>query len=221
MPFWLLVVVDGPSEVRLGGDPDVARGVVTKILAQNFGEECAKGVSIRYWHQVSKSPLRDTETPHRKLPDSVRKHGGHAEKAYQLARLGTTTAYGTVILLDSDNHPERWDALKEGVAASGEAARTAYGLAREMVEAWLLADPSLLAEPLPRGKRCEDLWGSKRDPKSNYPKHVLRRCVLEPNGWTFPQAVEKWSPVRARRNSASLNAFISQIEALARTQHVL
>lgn len=214
---WLLVVVEGPSEVRPGEDPDVAQGVVTKILAQSFGEDCAIGVSPQYWGHVTMSPLRD-----RRLPDSVRKHGRHAEKACQLARLGTKTVYGTVILLDSDNHHlERWNALQEGVAASGEAARTAYGLAREMVEAWLLADPSLLAEPLPRGKRCEDLWGAKRDPDSNHPKHVLRRCVLEPNGWTFPQAVEQWSPERARRNSASLDAFISQIENLARTQYAL
>jgi hypothetical protein len=221
MAPWLLVVVDGPSEVRLGEDPDVARGVVTKILAQHFGEECANGVSIRYWHQVTRSPLRDRENPRSKVPERVRKHGRHAEKAYQLARLGTNTAYGTVILLDSDNHPERLAALQEGVEASGEAARTAYGLAREMVEAWLLADPSLLAKPLPRGKRCEDLWGLKRDPKSNYPKHVLRHCVLEPKGWTFPEAVEQWDPMRARPNSPSLHAFISQIETLAHTHYVL
>jgi hypothetical protein len=222
MSLWLLVVVDGPSEVRSVEDADVAPGVVTKILGESFGEECVRNLSVQYWRHLERSPLRE-ESPLRGRRSDLRKHGRHADKAAWLAALGSaTTAYGTVLLLDNDHdqHSDRWKALRAGVEASGEKARTAFGLAREMVEAWLLADPELLDKPLPKGKRCEDLWGRKDDPASNYPKHVLRRYVLEPRGWTFPQAVEAWSPGRARKNSPSLADFLSQVEKLAHTQYV-
>lgn len=222
MSPWLLVVVDGPSEVRDAEEPDVARGVVTKILGHSFGDECVRNLSVQYWRHLKESPLRK-ESPVRKARGDVRRHGRHAAKAAWLAALGNaTTAYGTVILLDNDHDQrgDRWEALRAGVDASGEAVRTAFGLAREMVEAWLLADQKLLARPLPKGKRCEDLWGQKDDPTSNYPKHVLRRCVLEPRGWTFPQAVEAWDQSRARANSASLDDFLSQVERLADAQYV-
>jgi hypothetical protein len=221
MSAWLLVVVDGPSEVREAEDYDVATGVVTKILVQNFGEECVRNVSVRYWSQLRESPLR--ESPLREKRSDLRVHGRHAIKSAWLARLGSqTTAFGTVILLDNDHdqNTDRWKALRVGVEASGEAERTAYGVAREMVEAWLLADRELLAKPLPKGKRCEDLWGSKRERTSNYPKHVLRRCVLEPRGWTFPEAVDAWSPDRGRKNSVSLDDFLSRIERLAHAQYI-
>jgi hypothetical protein len=222
MSPWLLVVVDGPSEVRDAEDPDVARGVVTKILAQSFGDEWVRNLSVRYWRHLRESPLRK-EAPLRKGRGDLRLHGRHADKAARLAALGSeTTAFGTVILLDNDHdqRSDRWEALRAGVEASGAEARTAFGLAREMVEAWLLADQKLLVRPLPKGKRCEDLWGQKDDPTSNYPKHVLRRCVLEPRGWTFPQAVEAWDQGRARSNSASLDDFLSQVERLADAQYV-
>jgi hypothetical protein len=216
MSAWLLVVVDGPSEVRDGEDFDVATGVVTKILAQSFSEECASNVSVRYWRQIKESPLREAQ-------NALRGYGRHAAKAYRLAKLGSaTTAYGTVMLLDNDHdqHNDRRKNLSVGVEAAGALARTAFGLAREMVEAWLLADQNLLERPLPKGKGCEDLWGQKDNRASNYPKHVLRRCVLEPRGWTFLQAVEAWSQDRARKNSASLHDFLSQVERLAHTQYV-
>jgi len=223
MSPWLLVVVDGPSEVRDAEEPDVARGVVTKILGHSFGEECVRHLSVRYWRHLKGSPLRK-ESSLRKGQGDLRMHGRHARHAAWLASLGNaTTAFGTVILLDNDHdqRSDRREALRAGVAAAGAEARTAFGLAREMVEAWLLADPELLARPLPRGKRCEDLWGSKDDRSSNYPKHVLHRCVLEPRGWTFPRAVEAWSQGRAREHSASLDDFLSQVERLAQTQYVL
>jgi len=118
--------------------------------------------------------------------------------------------------LDADRHGDtRLDELKEGTSASGVRARTAIGIAREMVESWLLADVSLRKHPLPSNKQCDDLWGAKDDPMSNYPKHVLRRCVLEPRDWTHREAVEAFDPSRARSQSPSLHAFMAEVEALA------
>jgi len=53
------------------------------------------------------------------------------------------TAYGAVMLLDNDHKDERGGSvrlreLREGVESSGVRHRAAVGIAREMIEAWLL-----------------------------------------------------------------------------------
>lgn len=206
---WMLVLVEGPSEV---GEDDDRAGVVTKIIESNFGAECARGVTCMYWRHVPRAPSRE-------LSPSLKGHGRLAEKAWLVSRMGAAkAAFGTVILLDNDRRDERLDALEAGVKASGCAESTAYGVAREMLEAWLLADPELLDEPLPPGKTCEALWGKKSDPDSNHPKQVLRRCVLAPRGRTFHEAAEEWNPDRARSNAASLDDFMAQVERLAKSK---
>jgi len=118
--------------------------------------------------------------------------------------------------LDADHDGEtRLHELKEGTSSSGVHHRTAIGIAREMVESWLLADASLMMHSLPPDKGCDDLWGAKSDPTSNYPKHVLRRCILEPRGWTHRNAVQAFNPSRARSQSPSLHAFMAEVESLA------
>jgi hypothetical protein len=206
-PF-LLVVVDGPSEARDAQAGAEAGGVVRTILARIFGEDAARSLAVRYWRHIPRSPLRGS--------------GGHAEKARRMTVLADqTTAYGAVLLLDNDHTGDRrLEELRRGVQDSGLGHRAAVGVAREMIEAWLLADPALLARTLPSGKRCEDLWGSKEDTSSNYPKHVLRRCVLDPRGWSHQDAIGAWSVERSRPNAPSLDAFVTEVERLAAEQGV-
>ena len=211
-PF-LLVIVDGPSEAMDRASGVEPSGVVRKIIARSFGDDVARRIDVLYWHRLRRSPLRTTK--------------GHAEKARQLAMLADgTTAYGAVMLLDNDHKDEggrsvRLEELREGVGKSGVAHRTAVGIAREMIEAWMLADPEILAAPLPSGKRCEELWGSRDDAASNYPKHVLRRCVLEPRGLSHMEAVDAWSAERARPNASSLHDFMEEVDRLASSQGVV
>ena len=206
---WLLVVVDGPSEVRRddGGRRD---GVVVRLIAQIFGDECAQNVTLMYWRHVRQrlSPLR------RRRPQSMK---GWAVQARYLSKLGNATGFGTVLLADNDNdsRQDRLGELRRGVAESDMTGRTAVGVARQMLEAWLLADPSLLERPLPAGKTCEMLWGDKDDPASNYPKHVLYRCVQEPRSWTLNEVIEHWQPSAAQAHSPSLRAFMEELDRLA------
>lgn len=206
-PF-LLVAVDGPSEARDNVAGTEAGGVMHTIVRQVFGDEAARNIAIRYWRQIRLSPQRRAR--------------GHVEKACIVARSANeTTAYGALLLLDADRHADaRLSELREGVMQAGCPERAAVGVAREMIEAWLLADPALLSTPLPAGKGCEELWGDKGDPTSNYPKHVLRRCVLEPRGLRHADAVASFNPTRARPHAPSLDAFMTEVQALAERQYV-
>ena len=72
---------------------------------------------------------------------------------------------------------------------------------KEMTESWLLADemayesayghkPDNPALP----KMPESVWGSEEDPKSNYPKHVIERVLIQyyksPNRETYREIAE-------------------------------
>lgn len=207
-PF-LLVVVDGPSEARDDLTGAEAGGVVRSIIRRVFGAEVAGSIEVRYWRHIPRSPLRAG--------------GGHAEKARRMIVLADqTTAYGAVLLLDNDHTgQQRLEELQRGVAMSELGRRAAVGVAREMIEAWLLADPALLVQALPHGKTCEGLWGTRDDASSNYPKYVLRRCVLDPRGWAHHDAVAAWDVDRARPNAPSLDAFAAEVERLGAGQGVL
>lgn len=206
---YLLVVVDGPSEARDAAPGVEGGGVVRTIIARIFGPEVARHITVRYWHHIPLSPLRTRI--------------GHEEKARRMIALADqTTAYGAVMVLDNDHTGERRLAeLRAGVERSSLPHRAAVGVAREMVEAWILADPELLVKQLPAGKTSEELWGAKNDGASSYPKHVLKRCILEPRGWSHHEAVEAWSFDRARPHAPSLEAFAREVERLAADQGVV
>jgi len=211
---YLLVVVEGPSEVVRSSQG--FRGVVVRLIGTVFGPEAAAALATQYIRHVTPSPRRSQ----RDAPPPTLT--GYALKAWIAASVGDkTTAYGTVIVVDADGDgAARLEALRSGAEASGCRARVALGVATQMVEAWLLADPTLLGLLLPAGKRAEALWGAKHDGASDYPKHVLRRCVLEPRGWSYPDVEAQWTPMAARGNAPSLDAFLTKLEALARSQGV-
>ncbi len=210
---YLLVVVEGPSEARPGDDG--SRGVVVRLVREVFGAEVASNILVRFWRHVELSPRRSRE----KTADLKTVY---AQKAYVASKVGDrTTAYGTVIVIDNDHTGiVRIQELCRGIDASGSRGRVAVGVARETIEAWVLADRELLAVPIPVGKGVEELWGDRHDPLANHPKHALHRCVLAPREWHFPDAVERWEPSRARPHARSLDEFIGELQRLATSQGV-
>jgi hypothetical protein len=209
---YLLIVVDGPSEVRQKSVDAEVSGVVHSIVARIFGGSAAQSIQLIYWHHLSRSPLRGSHG---------RSLSGRAAQVVQAMKRSDFTVYGAILLVDNDHKDEerRLEELCAGAEAAGLRDRAAIGVAREMIEAWLLADPALVRLSLPAGKRCEDLWGDKHDPTSNYPKHVLVRCVLDPGRLSYVDALSAWSPERARAHAPSLDAFLGEVEALADRQY--
>jgi dihydrofolate reductase len=95
---------------------------------------------------------------------------------------------GLVLLRDADRERERRELNLEGLrAARARSARVipaVLGLEIETLEAWLLADADAFARglgirrpDLPRS--AEQLWGDRRDPRSNHPKLVYGRVLQE------------------------------------------
>lgn len=214
---YLLVLVEGPSEARTGESGAETGGMAQAVTAYVFGPEVARNIKVDYWKRTPRSPLRVS-------PEGRRICARAAQVKHAIMMANATTAYGAVILVDNDHLYERGcstrlEELREGAESSGLKDRVAFGVAREMVEAWLLADSSLVKIPLPAGKHCEDLWGDKHDPESNFPKHVVTRCILIPGRVSFADAVDAWNVERSRHNSDSLNAFASEVEALADRQY--
>jgi hypothetical protein len=76
-------------------------------------------------------------------------------------------------------------AILAGLARDGDGAGAPaflVGVVERMIEAWALGDPPAIADhadddatPVPAAP--ESLWGNKHDPASNFPKHVLTRCL--------------------------------------------
>lgn len=206
---WLLVVVDGPSEMD-----DVGGGAIRQIVRGAFGAVVAENLNVMYWSQVNR----------RLHADEVQRGRSYAQRAVKAARMGKeTTAYGTILLLDNDHGTQDHLAeIRDALAAREELPEhSAVGVAREMIEAWLLADPALCSPALLPKRPPDALWGAKRDPSSNHPKRVLERIVLAPRGWRHRDATNAWDPARARPHSPSLDAFMGEVEALARRQWVV
>ncbi|MEM9490594.1 MAG: hypothetical protein AAGC55_15720 [Myxococcota bacterium] len=44
---------------------------------------------------------------------------------------------------------------------------------------------------------------------------MLRRCVLDPKGYTLGDAIEQWQPQQARLHAPSLDAFMNELDRLA------
>jgi hypothetical protein len=205
---YLVVMVEGPSE----WPEDVDRsGVVRSIVAEVFGEEIARETKPQYWAHIPISPLRGAGS------SGLTRDAERVRRVIRLAH--EMTAYGAIIVRDNDGpHRDRLSEVRAGVEASQAAHRAAVGVARQMIEAWLLADDGILNVPLPAGKAPEDLWGEKKDPSSNYPKHVLRRCCLDLKHWAYHEAIAAWSASRARSNAPSLDDFVREVEQLADRQ---
>ena len=111
---------------------------------------------------------------------------GESEQAQIGRRLAAIRGAHALVLVRDDDHRGRRGAIERGLADAGTQGHTlpaVVALAIECIEAWALVDPDAWhrvygkVPTLPR--HPELLWGDRRDPASNHPKSVLRRCFEE------------------------------------------
>lgn len=222
---FILAVVDGSSESRgTSHYPErPCNGALIRILSSicsAYGDKIGSHVSVRYWRESApRSHCRPVE----------KKLFGYAEKVAQWIRLArVTNQYAMLIfLVDNDRFPDtpsRREQLETGVTAGMKQQEAPHrplvvdGVAVEMIESWLLADPKLV-EPtsgLPRGKQAEDFWGDERDPDSHHPKCLLARHVCTPRRFNHADCIEHWDIESAAQHSPSLKAFLSKLQDAAR-----
>jgi len=134
------------------------------------------------------------------LPRTTRRRSGEpiltrrAHQALALARVAEAEAVVFVCDVDREQgrprsdseRRQRMDSLRAqivaGLAHPDRTPAPLIGTPSRMIEAWALGDPEALAEVAddgaePAPARPEQLWGDKRDPESDYPKHTLERCL--------------------------------------------
>lgn len=116
---------------------------------------------------------------------------GEDEQAALALQIANTTAQGLVLMRDNDRsvrrpHGERRDAVERGfdaARAKGASVPATLALAIECIESWALADPDAWVRVFGKAPKLpsspESLWGDRKDPSSNHPKCVLRRCLDE------------------------------------------
>ncbi len=178
MSRWL-IVGEGPSDI---GAAD-RTGFIECLLRQLADDDCgclARALGRNDWDPVH-------------LPDLVPRTGAQLASLVRLpapapsgmARMSARALLAAdmlqcdvvVVLVDNDREPNRRAELTDGLDETDLPA--ACGVAKEMLEAWLLADPLAFTEPPDVDRRPEDLWGQRDDPDSRYPKCVFRRALAQ------------------------------------------
>ncbi len=189
----IAVFAEGESE--LGGRSDDPRddGAAIAFVRSLLG--------ARLEHELQIVPMKLSGRDLRR-PDVRRAHGESetAQLAYdETVRRGCDAL---VFFRDADNDASgrRTKNLAGFSAAASRRARplpAVLGLQINTLEAWLLADAGAFerafGKPRPQlPRRCEELWGDRRDPASNHPKQVFRRFLSSlqiPRGRTTTTAL--------------------------------
>jgi dihydrofolate reductase len=190
----ILILGEGATELRAPGERWA--GCARILLSRLFGGPPASLLSFD--EQVLSRFRRDLDL----LDSEPRVRGEDAQ-----ARIGRTLAardfHGLVLLRDNDQsarrpHGDRRTAIERGFAeahARGHGIPAVLALAVECIEAWALADPDAWRRAFGRVPKLpsdpEALWGNARDPASNHPKCVLRRCLDEVGRTSMGNAVSQ------------------------------
>lgn len=219
---FILAVVDGPSEGLATSiyQERSCDGVLIRLLSYActaYGDEIRKYVFVQHW----RSPIPTSHLRARGL-------FGYAEKVSRWIRQARVLGNYTLVIFLVDNDrftdtPSRQQQLINGIQAARNGEEPSYrprvveGVAVEMIESWLLADPGLLAasHALPRGKTSEELWGNEKDSDSHHPKCLLRKHVSKPRNWCHADCIQHWDIASAIENSPSLRLFVGKILAAA------
>jgi hypothetical protein len=122
-----------------------------------------------------------------------------------------------VVLVDNDSKPERRSDLQAGFA--GCQTPCAGGVAKEMLEAWIIADGEVLPTPIAISKQPEDIWGDRHSPDSERPKCVLKKA-LAAAGADYSDVLANWSVGRAAQRAPWLRDFCRQLVALLRDRRL-
>lgn len=215
----LLILGEGATELRAPGErwTGCARVLLTRLLGAPTED------LLEFEHHVLSRFRRDFD-----LLDDALQIRGEDVQARIGRQLASRNAHGLVLVRDNDQssrraHGDRRQAIERGFADAyrrGHVVPAVLALAIECIEAWALADPdawqrvfgkvpTLPAEP-------EALWGDVRDPASNHPKCVLRRCFSEigrtPAGNAVAQLLERASLDRlASRCPRGFGRFVADL----------
>jgi dihydrofolate reductase len=172
----ILILGEGATELRAPGDR--WSGCARVLLHRLFGSPSEDLLSFEE-HVLSRF-RRDSDL----VGDEPRVRG-EDEQARLARKLAARDSHGLVLVRDDDRRDRR-GAVERGfeeARVEGHVVPAVLALAIECIEAWALSDPDAWLHVFGRvptlPAQPEVLWGNVRDPTSNHPKHVLRRCLTE------------------------------------------
>jgi len=216
-----LVVGEGPSEIGTV-DRQGFLGLLLQVLADDADPALVKALGCPEWAPTELPQLEFRRTAElvalaRLDPPQPRGAAKTAARTRKAARLLQCDAI--VFLTDNDRARREKGKTKRDLVVEeldkGQLPHAA-GVAKETLEAWISADPDVLAPvSITISKQPEEVWGERRDPDSEHPKHVLRRA-LEEAGVEHRDALKGWSLVRAARRAPNLRLFCTAIIDLMR-----
>lgn len=207
MSRWLLVG-EGPSEVR-EGDRDLA-GFIRVLIEQvsdawNYRWPARTPDEVEL---VTTAALARTYSLDPPQPTGMSRVAARALRA-----AGALQCDAVVVLIDRDNKPEREGEVRSMLEPEGGAVLpSAWGVATEMLEAWIVADHGLYGGTgeSPRAKP-EELWGA--DGADGHPRTVCRR-LAEARRLSLPALIGEWRYDRASARAPRLREFAERIERL-------
>ena len=206
MSRWLLVG-EGPSEFR-ESDGDGFLQVLLTQLADDEDATLARALGVSGWEAVDLPELRFSRAAQINARYSLKRpqpkgKDGFARRA--LLAANALNCHVLIILIDGDRKSKFYRGqLNEGLRDASMP--HAAGVAKEALEAWLIADPDLLPVPVRLSKQPEDIWGDARDPDGEHPKMVLSRALKEADV-SFRDAVARWRVARATPRAPWLRDF--------------
>jgi len=221
MSRWLLVG-EGPTELG-SADRSGFLQMLAGQLADDDDPSLVKTLQCDAWApmELPKVFARTGAELARSYPLDAPRPKGMAKIAARAIRAARALdCSAVVVLVDNDHQPERGKrARREQLVAGFGDSRVprALGVAKEMLEAWLLADDGVFPVTVCRGKAPEELWGKPDDADGDHPKQVFRRAIAEA-GIGRRQALEGWSVARAAPRAPWLRDFCHQIVELLREQ---
>jgi hypothetical protein len=218
MSQWLLVG-DGPSEIGTADRGRFLQVLLTQLADDNDARLVAT-LGCEAWESVV-LPEMATRTGAQLASEvcipAPQPKGMALVVARALHAAQILQCDAVVVLVDNDHKPKRRNDLQAGFA--GCQTPCAGGVAKEMLEGWIIADGEVLPTPITITKQPEDIWGDKRDPDSEHPKCVLKRA-LAAAGVDYADVLEHWSVARAAQRAPWLRDFCRQLVVLLRDRQL-
>lgn len=197
MSRWL-IVGEGPSEIG-SADRVGFLGCLVRQLADDGSDVLAGVLDCDVWNPVEVPEIKAVAAQvlvksFRSTLQQPQPKGMARLSALALAAAQALQCDAVVVLIDNDRKRSRRAELADGLGDGDFPA--ACGVAKEMLEAWLLADPEAFTETPDSGRLPEDLWGQKDDPDSRHPKCVFRRTLAQ-SRMKRHDVLERWHVERA------------------------
>lgn len=217
MSRWL-VVGEGPTELGSADRPRFLQRLVETVclgdqdgLSQTLHCDPWGPVGLPELRPIPAARLKDVRLPSPQ-PKGMARIAARALRSAQIQQCDAV-----VLLIDGDHKSnQRRGEVERGLADA--VVPTASGIAKETVEAWLLADDGLFPFAVSPSGAPEDLWGAPNDGIGNHPKCVLKRALKRNRDETISDAVERWDLARAARRAPWLRNFCIMVIGLVRDE---